>query len=85
VNELATNSALYSDGHGVLRLWAEPGAFVCEVGDSGLIIDPLAGRSRAEPAQPYGRGLYIVNQVCDLVQIRSGEHGTVVRLRMELP
>jgi anti-sigma regulatory factor (Ser/Thr protein kinase) len=27
-----------------------------------------------------GRGLWLANQLCDLVQIRSGENGTVVRL-----
>jgi anti-sigma regulatory factor (Ser/Thr protein kinase) len=84
VNEVATNSALHSDGHGRLRVWTEPGAFMCEVSDTGLIMDPLAGRHRPEPTQAYGRGLFIVNQVCDLVQIRSGDEGTVVRLRMSL-
>ena len=84
VNEAATNSAVHSGGGGMLRIWEEGDAFVCEVRDGGTIRDPLAGRSRPEAAQDYGRGLYIVHQVCDLVQIRSGPEGTVVRLRMSL-
>jgi hypothetical protein len=34
--------------------------------------------------QPYGRGLWIANQLCDLVQIRSSAAGTVVRMQMRL-
>lgn len=30
------------------------------------------------------RGLWMANQVCDLVRIRSGETGTAVRLHMSL-
>ena len=84
VNELATNTAVYAEGHGLLRLWVEDQTFFCEVSDRGTIRDPLAGRGRLDPTCAVGRGLYIVNQVCDLVQIRSGADGTVVRLRMTL-
>jgi hypothetical protein len=31
-----------------------------------------------------GWGLWMVNQVCDLVEIRSGDWGTDVRLHMRL-
>jgi anti-sigma regulatory factor (Ser/Thr protein kinase) len=35
----------------------------------------------APPIEQYGgRGLWIVNQLCDLVQIRSAPSGTVVRV-----
>jgi hypothetical protein len=37
------------------------------------------------PEQLHGRGLWVVNQVCDLVQIRSSNAGNVVRLHMRLP
>ena len=52
--------------------------------DSGRIEDPLVGRERPPHEQGRGRGLWIVNQLCDLVQIRSGEGGTHVRLRMTI-
>ena len=37
----------------------------------------------APPIEQYGgRGLWIVNQLCDLVQIRSAPSGTVVRVHV---
>ncbi|HEX6601792.1 MAG TPA: ATP-binding protein, partial [Solirubrobacterales bacterium] len=57
---------------------------VCEIHDFGLIEDPLIGRERPPADQIGGRGLWIVNQLCDLVQVRSGEKGTFVRLRMSI-
>jgi hypothetical protein len=40
------------------------------------------GRTPPSPDQRAGRGLWLANQLCDLVQIRSTEAGTVVRLHM---
>ena len=57
---------------------------VCSVRDRGRIEDPLVGRERPRAEQASGRGLWIANQLCDLVQIRSGELGTEVRMRMSL-
>lgn len=83
INEVATNSVQYGGGGGTLRIWREPGAFVCEVRDRGFIRDPLVGRL-APPVDQYGgRGLWLVNQLCDLVQIRSAPSGTVVRVHMQ--
>ena len=84
VNELATNSIRYAGGYGHVRTWAEDDMVVCEVGDNGSISLPLTGRVQATPGQPGGRGLWIVNQVCDLVQIRSLPTGTSVRVHMRV-
>jgi anti-sigma regulatory factor (Ser/Thr protein kinase) len=84
VNELATNSIRHAAGHGRVRTWTEDDMIVCEVGDSGRINQPLTGRVQPVPDQHGGRGLWIVNQVCDLVQIRSLPTGTSVRVRMRL-
>jgi len=84
VNELATNSVLHGGGNGTLRVWRERGALVAEVHDRGWLEEPLAGRLTPGLAQEHGRGLWMVNQLCDLAQIRSGPEGTVVRLRMNL-
>lgn len=85
VNELATNSIRHGGGHGTLRLWLEQDEVVCEVRDRGLIDDPLTGRRRPRPDRPGGAGLWLANQLCDLVQIRSTrETGTVVRIRVAL-
>ena len=59
-------------------------AVVCEVRDGGHIDAPLVGRERPSLERPGGRGLWLVNQLCDLVQIRSFPTGTVVRLHMRL-
>ena len=84
VHELACNSVLHGGGVGTLRLWREGGRVVCEVRDKGLIDDCLAGRRR--PAGAIGgAGLWLVNQLADLVQIRSApDMGTVVRIQMAL-
>jgi anti-sigma regulatory factor (Ser/Thr protein kinase) len=84
VNELATNSVLHAGGGGTLRLWQENGALLAEVHDQGRLNEPLLGRERPTPDQASGRGLWLVNNLCDLVQMRTLPSGTVVRLHMEL-
>jgi len=83
VNEIATNSQRHGGGRGLLRLWTQDGSVVCEVSDAGLITgSPLLGRTFPPMEQRRGRGLWLVNQLCDLVQIRSGPGGTVIRLHL---
>jgi anti-sigma regulatory factor (Ser/Thr protein kinase) len=84
VDELATNSLRYARGRGTLRAWQENGTLLCEVADGGHIADPLAGRELAPPDQLGGRGLYLVNQLCDLVQLRSSPEGSTVRVHMRV-
>jgi anti-sigma regulatory factor (Ser/Thr protein kinase) len=83
-SELAANSVRHGGGHGTSRFWREPGTLVVEVVDAGRIEQPLVGRVRPTPTQEGGRGLWMANQLCDLVRIRSGQHGTTVRLHMSL-
>ena len=80
VDELASNSIRHGGGAGVLRYWRERELLVCEVEDGGRIEDPLVGRVRPEPEAFGGRGVWLVNQLCDLVQVRSGIAGSVVRV-----
>lgn len=80
VNEIATNSVKHGGGQGRLRIWEQEGAVVCEIFDDGHIQQPLAGRELPGRDQDRGRGLWLANQVCDLVQIRSSSDGTTVRL-----
>ena len=47
-------------------------------GASEQIVDPLAGR-RQPVADTGGYGLWIVNQLADLVQIRNDALGSTVR------
>ncbi len=83
VNEVATNSVRHGGGRGVLRSWIDGDAVVCEVSDAGEITDPLVGRRRPASDAPGGRGLWLANMLCDLVQVRSGPDGTVVRLKVD--
>jgi anti-sigma regulatory factor (Ser/Thr protein kinase) len=80
VNEVATNSIRHGGGGGVLRVWHAAGALICEVTDAGRIADPLAGRQRPTSGQSGGHGLWLCNQICDLVQLRTFATGSVVRL-----
>lgn len=84
VSELATNSVRHATGAGRLRLWTEGGTLLCEICDGGLIDEPLVGRIVPPADAIGGRGIWIVNQLCDLVQVRSSERGTVIRLHMAL-
>jgi anti-sigma regulatory factor (Ser/Thr protein kinase) len=85
VSELATNSVRYGGGRGVVRMWREDETLICEVRDRGRIEDPMTGRVAPKPDQLAGRGVWFVNQLCDLVQVRSTSAGSVVRVHMRLP
>jgi anti-sigma regulatory factor (Ser/Thr protein kinase) len=70
VTECAVNSIKYGGGGGTLRTWVEDATLICEFHDDGCLDDPLADR-----------GLWLVHQLCDLVQIRTGTTGgTTIRL-----
>jgi anti-sigma regulatory factor (Ser/Thr protein kinase) len=84
VHEIAVNSVTHGGGAGSYRLWREGRALVCEIRDSGALDDPLAGRLPPAPESPRGRGLWIANQICDLVQVRTLPSGCVVRLHFTL-
>lgn len=83
--ELAANSVMHGGGRGTLRIWGENGCILVEVEDRGRIEDPLVGRRRPDITQEGGRGLWLANQLCDLVQIRSDERRTAVRLHVLAP
>lgn len=82
VSELAANSLRHGGGSGSLRSWAHDASLVFEVRDHGHIAWPLVGRVRPEATNENGFGLWIVNQLCDLVQVRTFQTGTTVRVYM---
>lgn len=81
VHEVVVNSVLHGGGAGRLRMWRQPDALICEVRDHGRLRNLLVGRSAPDEMLPRGRGLWMANQLCDLVQIRATDEGTVVRLQ----
>lgn len=84
VSEVAANTLRHTNSHGTLTIWHDQAEIVCEVHDEGTITDPLAGRRRPAPDTPGGHGLWLVHQVCDLVELRSDSSGTTVRMHMAI-
>jgi anti-sigma regulatory factor (Ser/Thr protein kinase) len=82
-SEIAANTLSHARSDGVLQVWHDEREILCQLHDSGWITDPLAGRVRRD-AESRGHGLFLVNQVCDLVELRTGQAGTTVRLHMRL-
>jgi anti-sigma regulatory factor (Ser/Thr protein kinase) len=80
VGELAANTLRHTSGGGVVHAWTAPGEVICQVSDQGQISDPLVGRRR--PPDTSGLGIWVVHQVCDLVELRTGGDGTKVRVHM---
>ncbi len=84
VNEIATNSIRHGGGFGAIRTWDDGGFLLFQVEDAGRIDAPLAGRRQPVLDEPGGRGLWLANQLCDLVQVRTFENGNVVRIHMAI-
>ncbi|WP_405533186.1 sensor histidine kinase [Streptomyces avidinii] len=90
VSEAAANSLAHGGGRGSLRLWNTVGTgpgggagVVAEIRDAGRLTDPLAGRRRPALASVNGgRGLWMIHQLCDLVEIRASDSGLTLRLHM---
>jgi anti-sigma regulatory factor (Ser/Thr protein kinase) len=82
-SEVAANTLRHTSGSGTLRVWYTRDEIICQIEDSGQLADPLAGRRRA-PAASSGQGLWVVHQVCDLVELRTGQHDFTVRMHMRL-
>jgi len=83
VSELAANTLRHTGGGGTLQVWHTGEEILCQIQDQGWITDPLAGRVRRPPDQ-RGHGLWVVNQVCDLAEMRTGPGGTTIRLHIAL-
>jgi anti-sigma regulatory factor (Ser/Thr protein kinase) len=84
VGELAANTLRHTRGPGTVRVWRAGREVICELADKGFIRDPLAGRLCPEADAGRGHGLWVVHQVCDLVEMRTNGSGTTFRLHMGL-
>jgi anti-sigma regulatory factor (Ser/Thr protein kinase) len=83
-HEAAANSLRHADGSGVLHTWHTADEVICDIRDTGTVTDPLAGRRRSR-ADARGHGLWVANQICDLVQFRTRPGSTTLRLHMLAP
>jgi len=84
VSEVAANTLRHTRSPGTLAIWHDADEVVCEIHDEGTITDPLAGSRRPPPDASGGHGLWLVRQVCDLVELTSDANGTTVRMHMAL-
>ena len=99
IHELAANAIAHGAGHGRLRMWELAGALSCEIVDAGPVgagrpTGPSpggAGRPTgpSEAADPWsaadGHGLWLVRQVADQLDLRSGPRGTRAVVTFALP
>ena len=83
-SELAGNTLRHTGSGGTVQVWRTREEIICQVTDTGQITDPLAWHRAPSDELLGGNGLWLVNQVCDLVQTRTSQAGTTVRLHMRL-
>ncbi|GAA4601850.1 anti-sigma regulatory factor (Ser/Thr protein kinase) [Actinoplanes octamycinicus] len=82
VSELTTNTLQHTGGGGHIRVWAEDGQLICDVVDGG---GPRPfGRPMPAAEAIRGRGLAIVERVCDSVYTTDVPGGTLVRICLHL-
>jgi anti-sigma regulatory factor (Ser/Thr protein kinase) len=80
VCELATNTLQHTTGGGLVRVFTEPGRLLCDVIDSGPVR--VLGRTMPAADAVRGRGLAIVERICDEVGVASQDGSTRVRLTL---
>jgi len=84
VHEIATNSLRHAGGGGRFRTWSTDDFLTYEISDRGHIENLLVGRVAPDLTSEGGRGVWLANQLSDLVQIRSSADGTTVRILSRL-
>ena len=84
VSEVAANTLRHARSAGTLKIWQDENEVICEVRDSGVITDPLAGQRRPALDALAGHGLWLVYQLCDQVELTSGNGGTTIRMHMKI-
>ena len=77
-HELATNAIRQGEGHGQLRLWADGGSLYFQVSDDGPAKQDDARPDAAEWQREHAHGLWIINQVANLVSLHPDPDGTTV-------
>ena len=84
VSELAANTFAHTKGPGTLILWITEHELIGQIRDTGHITSPDPGQARPETADSGGLGLWLVRQLCDRVQIRTGPGETLIEIGMSL-
>ena len=85
VDEAASNTLAHTPADGTLRTWTDSLSFLCDITDAGhMTMADFAGRLSPPQTAPRGRGIWMMHQLCDLVELDSRPTGTTVRLHMYL-
>ena len=83
VNEAVTNAIEHGGGAGTVWFRARETPLVIEVSDSGAgYVEPSAGTAAPAPTSRRGRGIWLIRQLSEQVEIRSGIRGTIVRMHL---
>src|SRR5947207_5572316 len=84
VNEVSTNAIRHGAGYGHVLVWREGQRLLCEVTDPGEAKGDMFGAIPPDPDSEHGHGLWAARQLCDLLEIRTRQPGTTVRIHMRL-
>jgi hypothetical protein len=83
VSEVGAYLKNQGPGTAVVRTWEQPGAVVCDFRRPDLSIgDPFLGLRPARLEPSAGDGLWLANQICDWLEIRSGADGSTIQLQV---
>ena len=82
VGEVAANTVRHARSQGTMEIWDSRDGLVCEIRDAGVIADLSHVGRPPGPGATGGFGLWLVYQVCDQVDVRSDQNGTVIRMRV---
>lgn len=84
--EAIANAVEHGGGSGSIRLFASDRELVCDVQSDGLdTLDPLHGYEPPAPTGERGRGIWMMRQLCDWVELRPHADGNTIRLHKSLP
>jgi serine/threonine-protein kinase RsbW len=84
ISELTTNTLQHTNGGGRVQVWVDDGQLVCEVVDAAP-ADALRFAIPMPPADAVrGRGLAIVTQICDAVEVLRASDETRIRVKFSL-
>jgi hypothetical protein len=83
VSEVGAYLKTQGPGTAAVRAWEQPGAVVCDFRQRGTSIgDPFLGLRPASLEPGAGDGLWLANQICDWMEIRSGAEGCAIQLQV---
>ncbi|MGI5466268.1 anti-sigma factor RsbA family regulatory protein [Streptomyces sp. CA-132043] len=83
-DEAAANTVRHGAGHGTCWIWTTHTEVLCEISDpKGTLNAALVGYLPPNIVTMDGRGMWIIRQLCDSVDIRTDHRGTRVRLHLD--